>query len=109
MIASLLTLALAVAVPAMQTPPSLTGTWVGTLVNLPLKPGMPRIGGNACHMHIKCGSASNHLRAFRGNIGKAAPQLNHNACNAAIAHNQVRANAQHRDGDFRGELFKKIG
>jgi len=38
-----LTVMLALAIAPAQTPPSLTGTWKGTLINLPLKPEAPRI------------------------------------------------------------------
>lgn len=43
MIIAALVFALATAPMPPQPPPSLTGTWKGTLVNLPLKPEAPRI------------------------------------------------------------------
>lgn len=38
-----LTVVLAAAIAPMQAPPSFTGTWKGTLINLPLKPEVPRV------------------------------------------------------------------
>ena len=44
-----------------------------------------------------------------GDIAEAAAEPDHDARDAAVAHDQIGAEADHGDGDIGGEIFQEIG
>ena len=69
--------------------------------------------GKACRAHVQNGAAyANAIVRFGFDVGKPAAQANDNTRNTAIAHQQIRANADdiNRNILWRGpEKFRKIG
>ena len=76
-----------------------------------LEPGQRMIARGQRHVEVERAGARHHLVALDRDAGEAAHQADHHALDAAVAHQQVRADAQHRHrhvGRQRLQEFREI-
>ncbi len=71
--------------------------------------GNAGVGGGARHLHVGHGGAGAKPRALLDlDVAEAAAQANDHALDAAVAHQQIRAEADHGDGNAGGQLLQEI-
>src|SRR4029450_12515678 len=69
----------------------------------------PRVGGRARHFHVRHGSAGSHpITVLGSDLAETAPEPDHDAFDAAVAHKKIGAEPDDRYGNGGGDLAQEV-